>query len=133
MNGHTANQKDHFTGDGRVLTKGATVKTLKALLLKAQSYQCAYCKCDLTLKEATFDHVVPRSKGGPNVANRVIACHACNNAKGNRMPTGEELVILKAAQAEMRFRSLPKSVRRKQKKRRRIWKHAKCWDDGEPC
>lgn len=32
---------------------------------------------------ATLDHVVPRSMGGPLTAdNLVLACQACNNARG---------------------------------------------------
>ena len=32
---------------------------------------------------ATLDHVVPKSKGGPlTPANVVLACRACNNARG---------------------------------------------------
>ena len=32
---------------------------------------------------ATLDHVVPRSRGGPLRAdNLVLACQACNNARG---------------------------------------------------
>jgi 5-methylcytosine-specific restriction enzyme A len=49
---------------------------------------CAYCGCDLTqlpTPEVTADHVVPVSKGGPNViANIMPACRACNSSKGNR-------------------------------------------------
>lgn len=38
------------------------------------------------------DHLVPRSLGGLDAnINRVAACIACDKAKGNRLPTSEEL------------------------------------------
>lgn len=59
---------------------------------------CQYCGRKLTRAEATFDHVVPRSQGGPTSwENVVIACVACNQAKGGRTP----------AQAGMALRSTP--------------------------
>jgi 5-methylcytosine-specific restriction endonuclease McrA len=52
------------------------------LLLKYQ-YRCAYCgKGDVPFE---LDHLSPRSRGGTDrVSNLVLACHACNSAKGNR-------------------------------------------------
>jgi 5-methylcytosine-specific restriction endonuclease McrA len=48
--------------------------------------------------EATFDHVVPRSQGGPTSwENVVIACAPCNQKRGGRTP----------AQARMDLRSQP--------------------------
>lgn len=35
----------------------------------------------------TIDHVIPRSKGGPNAQwNLRVACKACNKAKADNMP-----------------------------------------------
>ena len=47
-------------------------------------FQCQYCgaKDDLT-----FDHVVPRSKGGRTTWDNVVtACSTCNLLKGSRLP-----------------------------------------------
>ena len=36
---------------------------------------------------ATIDHVMPKSRGGPDTwENLVAACTPCNNRKGNRTP-----------------------------------------------
>lgn len=44
--------------------------------------RCAYCPKHLTLSELTFDHVVPRSKGGgTDWDNIVCACEDCNRRK----------------------------------------------------
>lgn len=69
-------------------------------------FKCQYCgNGDAAL---TFDHVVPRSKGGEtNWANIVAACDPCNLKKGAhgdmqpmkvpREPTSQELSALKRA------------------------------------
>ena len=47
-------------------------------------FQCQYC---CSPAELTFDHVVPRSKGGQTVwQNVVAACSPCNLRKGNKLP-----------------------------------------------
>lgn len=46
---------------------------------------CAYCSKPGVLQR---DHVVPRSRGGPDSAtNIVMACHACNSAKSDQLPS----------------------------------------------
>ena len=50
-------------------------------------FSCQYCGGRLPTQELTFDHVVPRSRGGrTSWENVVTACGACNLRKGNRMP-----------------------------------------------
>lgn len=49
--------------------------------------QCVYCKIPLSTSELTFDHVVPRSRGGDlSWENIVCACTSCNHKKANRTP-----------------------------------------------
>ncbi len=51
------------------------------------SFTCQYCNHHHTTPELTFDHLVPRSKGGRTVwENVVTACSTCNLRKGHRMP-----------------------------------------------
>ena len=46
-------------------------------------FQCAYCGAHENL---TFDHVIPRSRGGRTTwENIVTACSPCNLAKGSRL------------------------------------------------
>jgi hypothetical protein len=43
---------------------------------------CVYCGSTEAL---CFDHLIPVSRGGPNIiSNQVVACKACNSSKGNR-------------------------------------------------
>lgn len=47
-------------------------------------FQCQYCG---TKDDLTFDHVVPRSRGGRTTwENVVAACAPCNLKKGSRLP-----------------------------------------------
>ncbi len=62
-------------------------------ILKRDGYKCAYCgRSDLPL---TIDHVIPRSKGGGETwENLVAACYRCNNKKGNRTPKEAGMPLL---------------------------------------
>jgi len=47
-------------------------------------FQCLYCGCK---EDLTFDHVIPRSRGGRTTwENVVTACAGCNLMKGGRLP-----------------------------------------------
>lgn len=50
-------------------------------------FDCQYCGHHFHSEELTFDHVVPRSRGGRTTWSNVItACQTCNLRKGDRMP-----------------------------------------------
>lgn len=50
-------------------------------------FRCQYCGEGSPAPDLTFDHVVPRSRGGrTNWENVVTACQTCNLRKGNRLP-----------------------------------------------
>ena len=50
-------------------------------------FVCQYCGDGLPAQELTFDHVVPRSRGGRTTWQNVVsACAPCNLRKGGRMP-----------------------------------------------
>lgn len=59
----------------------------KKNVLIRDNYSCAYCTKKCTLKEATIDHVLPRSRGGKDTyTNCVTCCKKCNSFKDNRTP-----------------------------------------------
>ena len=86
---------------------------LRPLLRKAQGgdrARCAVCGDLLTAQvwadprwnRATFDHVIPRALRGLNgPGNMVLAHSGCNSWKGDRPPTGCELVWLLAVNARI--------------------------------
>ena len=50
-------------------------------------FTCQYCQTAHPAQELTFDHVVPRSRGGVTTwVNIVTACNRCNLRKGSRLP-----------------------------------------------
>lgn len=50
-------------------------------------FSCQYCRCHRPTHDLTFDHVVPRCKGGRTQwENVVTACGPCNLRKGSRLP-----------------------------------------------
>lgn len=54
-------------------------------MLVASGNLCAYCGAGETALQ--WEHIIPRSKGGPDlIDNMVLACAACNNEKGARDP-----------------------------------------------
>ncbi|AFK55013.1 MAG: HNH endonuclease [Tistrella sp.] len=63
-------------------------------------FRCQYCGRRFATEELTFDHVVPRARGGTTTwQNVVTACTACNTAKGARTPE----------QCGLTLRSVPKA------------------------
>ncbi len=50
-------------------------------------FGCQYCGIEARSEDLTFDHVVPRSRGGRTTwTNVVAACQTCNLRKGDRLP-----------------------------------------------
>lgn len=50
-------------------------------------WQCQYCGGHFKTNELTFDHVIPRSKGGRTSWDNIVsACRCCNTRKGNKLP-----------------------------------------------
>ena len=67
----------------------------KNLFLR-DSGKCQYCGMQISMKTATIDHIVPRSKGGVHVwENVVIACIPCNQKKGSRLVSNTSMSLIK--------------------------------------
>jgi len=50
--------------------------------------QCQYCLRPMLRRDVTYDHIIPKSRGGLTLwENIVIACRPCNQKKGNRTPS----------------------------------------------
>ena len=65
--------------------------TRKAVLAR-DAYTCQYCGREAA--GLTVDHVVPRSRGGPQAWDNIVAaCAPCNRKKGNRLPREARMVL----------------------------------------
>ncbi|MHA1601291.1 MAG: HNH endonuclease [Alphaproteobacteria bacterium] len=50
-------------------------------------FRCQYCDGGFPSEELTFDHVIPRSRGGRTTWDNVVtACQICNLTKGDSTP-----------------------------------------------
>lgn len=93
-------------------------KTLVEAIIDIQGNCCLLCGTPLSVvnphtgfryniyskRRPTYEHVVPRARGGVNHGNRLVAHKFCNEAKADRMPTGCELVWLAVVNARLQIR-----------------------------
>jgi len=61
---------------------------------RRDNFTCQYCGCKS--HALTIDHVLPKSRGGADAwDNLVAACLKCNNKKGNRTPEEARMMLRK--------------------------------------
>lgn len=59
-------------------------------------FTCQYCGQRFPTHDLTFDHVIPRSRGGgTSWTNVVAACGACNLRKANRTPAEAHMPLIR--------------------------------------
>ena len=62
-------------------------------VLRRDRFRCQYCG---SRDRLTIDHVLPKSRGGRDTwENLVAACTPCNNRKGNRTPDEAGMKLLR--------------------------------------
>lgn len=73
--------------------------------------KCQYCGVSFEHKELTYDHVIPRSKGGQTEwTNIVTCCTSCNLKKGGRTPEEAGMPLIRRPKAPMWIPLLTKSL-----------------------
>ncbi|MBO0854335.1 MAG: HNH endonuclease [Nocardia sp.] len=78
-------------------------------VLRRDAHRCGYCAG----WARTVDHIRPRSRGGPNTWNNLIAaCEPCNTRKADRTPE----------EAGMRLLWEPKAPSDMRRRQRQIWR-----------
>lgn len=92
----------------------------RAGVLRRDKHTCGYCgKKAADGLTMTHDHIVPRSKGGPDSwMNAITACTKCNSKKADRTPEEAGMPLLFQPSIPMRiyFRSDKKPRQSKKKK-----------------
>ena len=72
-------------GTTRARGYGGYWQRLSAAVLRRDNYVCRYCGERAT----TADHVVPKTKGGTDAMNNLVAaCRECNSGKRDRVFSG---------------------------------------------
>ena len=62
------------------------------------AFACQYCGSGFRTEELTFDHIIPRSRGGQTLwGNVVTACEPCNLKKGHRSLRQSGMRLLREA------------------------------------
>jgi 5-methylcytosine-specific restriction endonuclease McrA len=73
-----------------------TVKFSKKNVFLRDRGTCQYCTEKIAISKATFDHVLPKSRGGITTwDNIVIACRPCNQMKSNKTPQEANMLLHK--------------------------------------
>lgn len=71
-----------------------SVKFSRPNVATRDRYRCQYCLNKLAFSEITYDHVMPRSRGGRTTwENVVCACRSCNSKKDDKTPTEARMVL----------------------------------------
>jgi 5-methylcytosine-specific restriction endonuclease McrA len=71
------------------------VKFSRVNIYARDGHRCQYCGTVCAIDDLTYDHVIPRSRGGKTCwENIVSACYACNRRKANRTPAEAGMKLL---------------------------------------
>ncbi len=97
------------------------VKFSRVNIYARDRYRCQYCGTKCTIDQLTYDHVIPRSRGGRTTWDNIVSCcYACNSHKANRTPAEARMTLLStptrptwmpAVQIRISTRSVPDAWR----------------------
>lgn len=77
-------------------SKPSLVRFTRRNVYARDDYTCQYCGMRKQGRGLSFDHVVPRVKGGQTIWDNIVtACHACNDRKGGRSPDEAGMKLLR--------------------------------------
>jgi len=69
------------------------------------AFSCQYCGRRLATEVLTFDHVIPRCRGGRTTwENVVTACSPCNLTKGHKLPKQAKMFPMRAPERPSTYR-----------------------------
>jgi 5-methylcytosine-specific restriction endonuclease McrA len=81
------------------------IKFSRLNIYSRDAFTCQYCRAAFATEDLTFDHVIPRARGGrTSWENIVTACVDCNSQKGARTPEEAGMVL---ARQPKKPRTLP--------------------------
>jgi 5-methylcytosine-specific restriction endonuclease McrA len=72
------------------------VKFSRQNIYARDRYKCQYCGDRFSTEELTYDHILPRSRGGKTAwENIVTCCIDCNRKKGGRTPGEARMKLIR--------------------------------------
>jgi 5-methylcytosine-specific restriction endonuclease McrA len=72
------------------------VKFSRQNIYLRDKYRCQYCGLKHSTEELTYDHVLPKSRGGKTEwENIVTCCIGCNRKKGGRTPNEARMNLVR--------------------------------------
>lgn len=78
--------------------RARTVKFSRQNIFLRDRFTCQYCGRSAPASELTYDHVMPRNRGGRTEwTNIVTCCIRCNKLKGGRTPEEASMRLLRPA------------------------------------
>ena len=97
------------------------VKFSRQNIYARDKYKCQYCGQRFSSEELTYDHVIPRSRGGKTEWENIVTCCVdCNRRKGGRTPAEAGMKLIRkpvkptwipALRITIGFREVPQSWR----------------------
>jgi 5-methylcytosine-specific restriction endonuclease McrA len=73
-----------------------TVRFNRRNLFARDEHVCQYCGNDFPPSQLSFDHVVPRSRGGKTTWENIVSCcFHCNSRKGGRTPNEARMKLIR--------------------------------------
>jgi 5-methylcytosine-specific restriction endonuclease McrA len=97
------------------------VKFSRQNIYARDRYQCQYCGTRCPTEDLTYDHVLPKSRGGKSQwENIVTCCIECNRKKGGRTPSESSMRLIRkparptwvpAVRITIGFKEIPQSWR----------------------
>lgn len=71
------------------------VKFSRVNIYARDGYRCQYCGTKCAIDRLTYDHVIPRSRGGRTTWDNIVSCcDTCNAHKSNRTPAEARMTLL---------------------------------------
>ncbi len=72
------------------------VKFSRQNIYARDKYRCQYCGQKFSSEELTYDHVIPRSRGGKTEWENIVTCCVdCNRRKGGRTPSEAGMKLIR--------------------------------------
>jgi len=77
-----------------VSSKKHRVKFSRINVFARDKYMCQYCGSKPGTQNLTYDHVIPRSRGGKTVWDNIVTCCIpCNSRKADRTPEEARMIL----------------------------------------